>query len=82
MQKHHYGNLQEERETEMSDYNQNIPMGQPIHPYAHPNQYNQHNYHLPPPPPMHFPHPQQFVHPPPPPIMIQNPSPVRYLCPN
>lgn len=82
MQKHHYGNLQEERETEMSDYNQNIPMGQPIHPYPHPNQYNQHNYHLPPPPLMQFPHPQQVMHPPPPPIIIQNTSPVRYNCLN
>lgn len=78
MHKGQYQDLQEERETEMVGYNQNIPMGQPVSPYAQPNcppqqhNYNQPIFHQPPP---YF-QPQEHMPPPPPPIIIQQMAPM------
>lgn len=79
MQKRKYEHFEEERETEMRGFDDNIPVGHPVANYPqsfYPYPQNNQQY-----PYLHD-HPQppfQAPPPPPPPIMVQRQPPVKYF---
>lgn len=89
MQNRQYQEFGDEQETEMQNYQNSIPVGQPVHPLAQPYSQPPLHHHHPPPfphhqPPFHHQHalpPQNYLAPPPPAFPPMAPA-VKYPFPH